>query len=155
MAAFGKVHPQHGIAGLEQGKVHRQVGLSAGVGLHVGVVRAEQLAGPLPGDLFHDVHALAAAIVPLAGIPFGVLVGEHRPHSRHHSGGNDILRSDQLQVAPLAGKLLFHSLSHFGVFFFHKADGIHQIIEHSVRLPFSSKLTNARAWPAFFLLPII
>ena len=61
MAALGQVHAQHRVAGLEQGEVHRQVGLGAGVGLDVGVLRPKELAGAVPGDVLHNVHALAAA----------------------------------------------------------------------------------------------
>ena len=130
VAALRQVHAQHRVPGLEQGEVHRQVGLGAGVRLHIGVLGAEQLAGPVPGNVLYNIHALAAAVVPFAGVALGVLVGEHRAHGGHHRRGDDVLRGNQLQVPPLAGKLLLHGLAHFRVLACDKADGIHQIVEH-------------------------
>ena len=46
--------------------------MCAGVGLHVGVLGTEQLAGAVNSDLFHLVHVLAAAVVAVAGVAFGV-----------------------------------------------------------------------------------
>ena len=87
---------------LAQGLIDRVVGVGAAVGLDVGVVRAEELAGPLPGDVLHHVHALAAAVVPLAGVALGVLVGEHRGRRRQHRLADKVLRGDELDVPPLA-----------------------------------------------------
>ena len=62
--------------GLSSARIDRLVGLRAGVRLHVGVFGAEQLLGAVDGELLGDVDVLAAAVVALAGIAFGVLVGE-------------------------------------------------------------------------------
>ena len=63
--------------GLQQREVHGHVGLSAGVRLHVGVLRAEELARPCSrADVLDDVDVFAAAVEALAGIALGILVGE-------------------------------------------------------------------------------
>src|SRR5699024_6761693 len=77
VAALGQIHAHDGIAHVEQCKVDGQVGLRAGVGLHVGVLRAEQAAGAVNGDLLRLVHIAAAAVIAVAGVTLGVFVGQH------------------------------------------------------------------------------
>ena len=78
VAAVREVHAEHGVAGLEQREVHRHVRLRAGVRLHVGVLGAEQLLRARDGERLGDVDELAAAVVALARVSFGVLVGQDR-----------------------------------------------------------------------------
>jgi hypothetical protein len=42
----------------------------------VGVFGPEQLLGPIDRQLLDHVHVFTAAVVPLAGIPLGVFVGQ-------------------------------------------------------------------------------
>ncbi len=70
--------------------------------LHVGVLRAEELLGAIDRQLLDLVGVLAAAVVALARIAFGVLVGEDRAHGFEDRFGNEILRGDQLQAGSLA-----------------------------------------------------
>ena len=49
----------------------------------------EQLLGALDGQLLGLVDVLAAAVVAVAGIAFGVLVGEHAAGRLEHGAGND------------------------------------------------------------------
>ena len=44
---------------------------------------------------------LAAAVVALAGIPFGVLVGQHRARGLHHGAADEVLGGDQLEAGGL------------------------------------------------------
>ena len=76
VAAMRQVHAQDGVAGLQHGGIRGLIGLRARVRLHVGVLGAEQLLGAIAGQVLDDVGELAAAVVALAGIAFGVLVGE-------------------------------------------------------------------------------
>jgi hypothetical protein len=101
MAAVREVHAEDGVAGLQQREVHRHVGLSARVRLHVGVLRAEQLPGARDGERLRDVDELAAAVVALARVALGVLV-------RHHGAGgledrlrDEVLGGDQLEAGVL------------------------------------------------------
>ena len=118
MPAVGKVHAQNGIAGGEQGEVDGRIRLRAAVRLHVGVVAAEKLFAALYGEIFHDVHILAAAVIAFAGKPLRILVGEVRTDRRHDGGRHEVFACDQFDVAPLAVKFEFHRLVHFciGVF---------------------------------------
>ena len=130
MAAVSQVHAEHRVAGLDKRKINRHVGLRARVRLYVGVLRAEELFRPLNGQIFHLVHALAAAIVALAGITLGVFIGENRSHGRHDSRRDQILRGDQFNISSLAGQLFLHGTAQFRVILGHKADGIQHICIH-------------------------
>ena len=115
MPAVGQVHAQHGIARLDQGEIHGQVGRSAAVGLYVGMVCLEELAGPVPGDVFHYVHTLTTAIIALAGVAFGVFVGQHSAHRCQHGRADDVFRRDQLDVAALAIVFALNRIAHLGI----------------------------------------
>ena len=126
--AVGQIHAQHGVARLQQGKIHGQIGLGARVGLHVGVLGAEQFTGTAAGDILHLVHIGAAAVIAVAGITLGVLIGQHRAHGGQHRRRDDVLRGDQLDVAALAGKLPLHGVGHLRVAAAHEADGIQHVL---------------------------
>ena len=115
MPAVVQVHAQHSVPGLAQGHIDGVIGLGAGVGLDVGKFRPEQLAGPLNGQVFRHIHAMTAAVIPLAGVSLGVLVGEHTTHSSQHRLGHDVLRRDQLDVLTLALVLRPDGRAHLGV----------------------------------------
>ena len=72
------------------------------MGLHVGPVGAEQLAGAVDGHLLDDVHVLAAAVVTLAGIALGVFVGQLGALGLHDPRAGVVLRRDQFDVLFLA-----------------------------------------------------
>ncbi len=98
---MGQVHAQDRIARFQDRKIGRHVGGAARVGLNVGVVRPEQGLGPFDGEFFRDIHLVAAAIVALAGIAFGVFIGHYRAHRVHDRGRAEILRRDQFQAIAL------------------------------------------------------
>ena len=135
VAALGQVHAHDGVADVQQRKVDGQVGLCAGVRLDVGILRAEQLAGAVNGDLLDLIDVLAAAVITVAGVPFRVLVRQHAAHGRHDGGGNDVLAGDQLNVLPLAAQLTLHSRAQFGVVALHKADGVDDVLVHTAFPP--------------------
>ena len=106
VSAVGQVESEDGIAGLQHRRVGFHVGLGSGMRLHVGVFRSEQFLGPLARQLFHHVGKLAAAVVALAGISLGILVGEHRAHGLEHGLADKILGSNQLQTFVLAANFV-------------------------------------------------
>ena len=115
MAAVGEAHAHDRVPGLEHREVDRHVGLRAAVGLNVCVLSAEKLAGSFAGKLFHDIHILAAAVVPLSRITLGILVRQAGAHCGHYGGRNKVLTGNQLNVRPLAAKLQLDGLGHLGV----------------------------------------
>ena len=108
-------HGQDGGARREQRLVDGEIGIGAGVGLHVGVVGTEQGGGPGAGQFLDLVNDLVAAVVALPGVALGVLVGQHRARCGQHGRGREVLRSDELQRALLPVLLLMDESGHFGV----------------------------------------
>ena len=90
MAAVGEVHAQNRITRLQKAEIHREVCLCAGMGLHVGMFRAEKLARAVARQIFNNINILAAAVIALARITFSIFVGQMAAHRRHHSGGDKV-----------------------------------------------------------------
>ena len=88
---MGQVQAQDGVARLQQGEHGGGVGLGAGVRLHVGVLGAEQGLDPVDGQLLDHVDVLAAAVVALARVALGVLVGQHRALRLHDGERGEVL----------------------------------------------------------------
>ncbi len=105
MAAVVERHAHDRVAGIDHRHVGSVVGLGAGVRLDVGVLRAEHLLGAVDGELLGDVDPLAPAVVALARIALGVLVGEHRAGRVEHGLGDEVLGGDHLQSVLLAAEL--------------------------------------------------
>ena len=105
VATMGQGQAEDGVTRLRQGVKDRGVSLGAGVGLDVGVVTTEDLQGTLDSERLGDVDDLAAAVVALAGVALGVLVGQDRALGLEDRAGNEVLRGDHLQGLALAGEL--------------------------------------------------
>ena len=103
MAAVVELHAEDAVARIEQRHVHGGVGLRAGVRLHVGVLGPEQLLGAVDGQLLGHVDVLTAAVVALAGVALGVLVGQHRPLAIENRLRHEVLRGDHLERASPGG----------------------------------------------------
>ena len=106
VAAVRQVQPEDGVARLQHRGVGFHVGLRSGVRLDVGVLRSEKLLGTVARQVLDDVGELAASVVALAGIAFGVLVGEHRAHGFEHGFADEVFRGDQFQSFVLAADFI-------------------------------------------------
>ena len=73
-------------------------------GCTLAKLRAEQLLGALDRQRLGDVDELAAAVVALARIALGVLVGHHRALRLEHRPRDDVLGGDQLDLVLLAAE---------------------------------------------------
>ncbi len=102
MAAVGQVEAQHRVARLERGEIDGRVGLRAAVRLDVGELGAEELLGAVDRELLDDVDKLAAAVVALPGIAFGVFIGEHAAGGLHHGRAGVVFAGDHFQAVGLA-----------------------------------------------------
>ncbi len=100
--AVREIHSENDVVLLQSGHIDGHVGGCAGMCLHVGVFRAEKFLGAFDRQLLHFVGVFAAAIVPLAWIAFGVLVGKDGAHGFEHRFGNEILRRNELETGGLA-----------------------------------------------------
>ena len=115
VAAVRQIEPEDGVAGGEQRRHRRGVGLRPRMWLHVGIFGAEQALYPVDGELLGDVHEFAAAVVPAARVALGVLVGQHRALRLHHRDRREVLAGDHLQRALLTVQFGGDGLVHFGI----------------------------------------
>ena len=123
--AVRETHAEDGVARLQKRQIHGGVRLGARVGLHVRVLRAEQLAGALSRDLLHDVHIFAAVVVPAAGIALRIFIGQRRTHRGHNRLRDEVLARDQLNAVLLAGELFLHRLADDEVHLLDKINRLH------------------------------
>ncbi len=112
VAALVQRHAEHRVAGLHDAGVHGGVRLRAGMRLHVGVVRAEQLLAALARQVLDLVDDLAAAVVALAREALGVLVVEPGSERLEDGDRREVLGRDELERLLLAGQLLVHERRH-------------------------------------------
>ena len=106
MAARGEIKTHERVARLQQREEHGLVGLAAGIRLHIGELAIEQPGDALDRQRLDDIDKLAAAVIAPARIALGIFVGQDRTLRIEHRLGDDILRSDQLDLVALAAKLL-------------------------------------------------
>ena len=106
MAALVESHGEDRVARFQERLIDRHVGVGPTVGLHVGVVGAEERGEATPGQVLHFVDDLVAAVVATAGIALGVLVGEDRAGRSEHGRRREVLTGDQLQRGRLTVPLL-------------------------------------------------
>ena len=106
---MGQIQPHDGVARLQHRGVSRLIGLRAGVRLHVDVFGAEKLLGAVAREVLHVIGEFAAAVVALAGIAFGVFVGEDAAGGFQHRFGGEVFAGDQFDLAVLAFGLLSES----------------------------------------------
>ena len=99
---WSRLRPEHRVARLQQRLVHAHVGVGAGVRLHVRVVGAEQRLDPVDRELLDVVDDRVAAVVPLARVALGVLVGQHGADRGHDRWRGEVLAGDQLDAGGLA-----------------------------------------------------
>ncbi len=103
VAAMVQRQTEDGVARIEQTQVDGHVGVGAGVRLDVGVLRPEELLGPLDGQRLGLVDELVAAVVALARVALRVLVGEDGAGGAQDGGRGEVLAGDELdgRVLPI------------------------------------------------------
>ena len=102
VATVRQTHGDDGVARLQGGEIDRHVGAGACMGLHVGRLGAEELAGPLDGQKFDLIDRFATTVVALAGVAFGVFVGEDTALCRQDGRRGVVLAGDHLEAGLLA-----------------------------------------------------
>ncbi len=104
--------------------------------LDVGVLGAEEFLGAIDRDLLGLIDELATAVVALAGVPLGILVGQNRTLSLEHRLADEILRSDELEVVLLALGFVFDGCSNLRVEIIenigHGCENLHESVVRSV-----------------------
>ena len=80
------------------------------MGLHVGPAGTVELLGAVDGNLLALVDYLAAAVVALAGVAFGIFVGHHAAHGFHHLVADKVLGGNQLDAFGLTLTLFLNEV---------------------------------------------
>ncbi len=117
VSAVRQVQAENRVAGLKNGGVGGHVRGRAGVRLHVGVLGAEELLGAVARQVLDHVGEFASAVVALARIAFGVLVGENRAGSFEDRLADKVLRGDQFEAFVLAALFVLDGLRDLGIGF--------------------------------------
>ncbi len=117
VAAHGKVKTHEGVSGLEDGHGHCHVGLCARMGLDVCVFGVVEGLEPVNCKLLNLVHYLAAAVVALAGVAFGVFICAHGAHGGHYLIRYVVFRCNKFQASALALLFLLDKIKKLNVFF--------------------------------------
>mmetsp|Transcript_58695 Transcript_58695/g.139760 ORF Transcript_58695/g.139760 Transcript_58695/m.139760 type:complete len:372 (-) Transcript_58695:293-1408(-) len=119
VATGGQVQAHDPGVGRQKGRVDREVGRAAAVGLDVDapdlLIQAECLQSALLAQVLHLVDDLVASVVAGPWLALGVLVGEGAAQALHDRPGGEVLRSDQLHTPRLTGFLLLHQVVHHRV----------------------------------------
>ncbi len=85
--------------------------------LNVGVFSAEKLFYTFDGQLFRLVDNAASAVIAVAGIAFGIFVGEARTHGLHHLVAYKVFRCDKFDSFFLTLVFAFDNFENCSVFF--------------------------------------
>ena len=109
VSAVGEIEAHDGVARLQDRGIGSLVGLRSGVRLHVDVLGIEELLGAVAGEVFDFIGKLAAAVITLAGIAFGVFVGENAAGGFEHRFRGEIFAGDQFDLAVLPTRFLKYS----------------------------------------------
>ena len=115
MTAMGQIHAENRIAGVKKRKINGKVRLCAGMGLNICMFRTKELFDTITGKIFNLVNAFTTAVVTLSGVAFCVFVGEMAAHCRHNGFADEVFGCDELEVAALTCKLLFHVAAKLGI----------------------------------------
>ena len=117
VATVVEVESHKSVTGFEAGEKDGRVGLRSGVRLHVGIGGTKKTADAVDGHLLHLVHHLTTTVVTLAGIAFGIFVGQDGTHGAHHLVADKVFAGDEFDAAHLA---LLLGIDKSKDFFFHK-----------------------------------
>ena len=66
--------------------------------LDIRKFNSEKLLCPVDCELFHDVHELAAAVIPLARVAFRIFVCKSRAHCLHDRRNYEVFRRYELDM---------------------------------------------------------
>ena len=106
VSAVIEAEAEHRVALLDERLVRAHVGVGARVRLHVRVLGTEELLHAFDRDGLDGVDDLVAAVIALARVSLGVLVGEHAAGGAHDRRRGEVLAGDQLQASGLARELV-------------------------------------------------
>ncbi len=102
VSAMSQIEAHDGVAGLKNRRERCLIRLRTGVGLHVDVFSAKKFFRAVTGDFFDLIDVFTTAVIALAGITFGVFIGEDASRGFEDGFGRKVFTGDQLDLAILA-----------------------------------------------------
>src|SRR5262249_15237405 len=102
MPASREAHAENGVIGLDQCEEYGLVCLAPQLGWNIAEGAVKQPPRALDSKLLRDFDKLTAAVIAAAWITFSVLVGQNRTLGFEHSARNNVLRSNEFNLALLA-----------------------------------------------------
>ena len=115
VAAVRQIKPQNRIPRRQEGEVDRLIRLRARVRLDVGMLRPKQFFCPVSRNIFNNIDVFAATVLPSAGIPFRIFIGQYTSDGLHHSWTRVVLAGDHLQARFLPTCLLADGFPDFRI----------------------------------------
>jgi hypothetical protein len=115
MSAVCEIHRKNLVTGLKKRKESRKVGIRSGMRLNVCVISAPKLASTGASDLLDLINKFTSAVVTLAGITLGILVGKNTARCEKNCLGNDVFGCDKLDITALTRKFSATRRADFGV----------------------------------------
>src|SRR4051794_16486983 len=106
--------------------------------LHIDVLRPKQFLRPLARQVLDDIGILAAAVISLARIAFGILIRENAARGFQHCFRREVLAGDQLELRMLPLRLMLNGVVYFGI-------DLRQAPPHSLRCRHDSFLRVSSA----------
>src|SRR5208282_5570302 len=88
------------------------------MGLDIYMVCVEKFLCPLDSKPFNNISVFAAAVIPLIGIPFRILIGKNRTLCFHYRTAGIILGSDQEYFALFPRFFLVNCIKYFRITLF-------------------------------------
>ena len=79
------------------------------------MLRPKQRAGPIDRQRLDDVDVLLTLIVPLAGVPLAVLIGQAACRCREHRARDIVLGRDEAHHVPLSNDLSRERVGDLGI----------------------------------------
>ena len=78
--------------------------------LYIDILAAKEFLRTVSCQIFHHIHTLTAAVIPLSGIAFRILVCQRASHSRHNRLAHPVFGSNQFNVGILSVLLVNNRL---------------------------------------------
>ena len=122
VATVVEVHREDGVPAPQDGFVDGGVRLTTRVGLDVRVVRTEEFFRPRDREFFDLVDLFAAAVVPAAGVAFGVFIREHGAHRLDDGLGDEVLARDQFDREALSAAFAANEPGDFRICLLYTSD---------------------------------
>ena len=86
--------------------------------LHIGAVSTKKLFHAVDGELLGNIDKLAATVIALAWVAFGVFVRQLRALRGHHGGAGVVFAGDEFDVVFLAFVLSLNRGKNFWIALF-------------------------------------